>query len=147
MARGKHPNSLANLKPPIRPGEVRNPEGINRRRPITDEYWQVSPEPMPLALIRKFNKKCGAKLLVEGDSWARGVAVRLQYEAAMLGIVRAAREMREAMEGKAPQRLEITANPQKVETVLVVRYYSRAKGEYVEERPAGNRLPPRSPIQ
>ncbi|MGD1212153.1 MAG: hypothetical protein ABR973_12440 [Candidatus Acidiferrales bacterium] len=140
MRRGQNPKSLANLKPPIKPGEVRNPEGINRRRPITDEYWQVSPEPMPLALIRKFNKRCGAKLLVEGDSWARGVAVRLQYEASMRGEVRAAKEMREAMEGKAPQRPEITA-PVRTEVVLVVRYYNRKDGRYTETRQDGSHIP------
>ena len=124
------PRSLANLKPPIRPGEVRNPAGINRKRPITDEYWQSSAEPMPLVLIRRFNRKCGAALLRPGDTWARGVAIRAQYEAVMQGMMRAARELREAMEGKAPQRLEITATPAKTQVVLTVRYEERRGNFY-----------------
>ena len=33
------PNSLANLQPPIQKGEVRNPTGINRKRPYTDRLF------------------------------------------------------------------------------------------------------------
>jgi hypothetical protein len=125
------PRSLANLKPPIRPGEIRNPLGVNRKRPITDQYWESSAEPMPLVLIRRCNRKCGVALLQPGDTWARGVAIRAQYEAVMQGVMRAAREMREAMEGKAPQRLEITATPTKVETIITVRYMSR-RGKFYD---------------
>jgi hypothetical protein len=121
------PRSLANLKPPIQPGEIRNPLGVNRKRPITDQYWESSAEPMPLVLIRKFNRKCGAALLRPGDTWARGVAIRAHFEAVMQGVMRAARELREAMEGKAPQRLEITATPTRTETTLTVRYERRGK--------------------
>jgi hypothetical protein len=35
MPRGKNPRSLANLKP-IKKGEVRNPAGINRKRPYSE---------------------------------------------------------------------------------------------------------------
>ena len=33
--RGKNPNSLKTLRPPIKAGEVRNPFGINAKTPIT----------------------------------------------------------------------------------------------------------------
>jgi hypothetical protein len=66
---------------------------------------------MPVELIRRFNQKCHAKLLKPGDSWARACAIRLCYESAIEGIVRAAKELREAIEGKSPQRLEITTPP------------------------------------
>lgn len=117
MERGKNPKSLANLKPPIRPGEVRNPNGINSLKcPITDHYWEVSEEVMPEGLVRRFNKKCGASLLKPGDTWARAVAVRACFEAVLSCSVRAMREVREAIEGKAPQRLEITRPARKEKT-------------------------------
>src|SRR5579871_727455 len=74
---------------------------------------------------RRFNRKCGAKLLQPGDTWARGVAIRLEYTAVIEGLVSAAKEMREAMEGRSPQRLEISATPRKTEIVLVVKYDRR----------------------
>jgi hypothetical protein len=126
VERGQHPKSLANLKPPIRPGEVRNPTGINRRkRPITDHYWEVSQEAMPEALVRRFNKKCGVALLKLGDTWARAVAVRACYEAAIECSIQAMKETREAIEGKAQQRLEIT-RPERKEITLVVKHENRS---------------------
>src|SRR5271167_3346568 len=107
MKRGKNPRSLRNLRP-AKPGEVRNPLGVNKKRPITDEYWQVSQEAMPEVVVRRFNKECRCVLLKPGDTWARGVAVRVHFEAVMEASIRAMREMRESIEGKAPQRLEIT---------------------------------------
>ena len=94
----------------------------------------ASAEPMPVALIRRFNKKCRATLLKPGDSWSRGVAIRLCYESAMEGIVRAARELREAIEGKSPQRLEITTAPKTEITIRVKndRKIFRDSAEQVE---------------
>jgi hypothetical protein len=113
MQRGKNPKSLMNLRPPIKPGEVRNPYGINTKRPASDEYWKCSLELIPLAIIRRFNRKCGAKLLQPGDTWARGVAIRLEYNAVMEGLVYAAKELREAMEGRSPQALRFRPRRQK----------------------------------
>ena len=125
MARGTNKKSLANLRPAKR-GEVRNPEGVNTKRPATDEYWKVSGELVPEKICGRFNRAVGAKLLVNGVStWSRAVALRANYEAAVCGIMRAARELREAMEGRAPQRLEISAAPSKVETVIIVKFEDR----------------------
>jgi hypothetical protein len=117
MARGDNPNSRANLRP-ARRGEVRNPEGRNRRRPISDRYFELCEEEMPLVMIRRFNRKWKGTLLYPGDTWARGAAMRTMCEAAFAGQVRAAKEMREGIEGKAPQRLEIATRPR---TEIILR--------------------------
>ena len=111
--------SLKNLKP-AKPGDVRNPAGVNKKRPITDEYFTVSQEVISPQLIARFNRSCHAKLLKVGDTWARAVAVRAHYEAVFNASIRAMREMREAFEGKAPQRLEITGPERKEITIKLV---------------------------
>src|SRR6202049_3206237 len=105
MHRGKHPHSLANLRP-IAPGEVRNPRGINRRRPITDRYYEWSESMLPEAIRRKINKEFHAEILKEGATWADATAARQFHEAVMKGSTAAAKEIREAIEGRSPQRQE-----------------------------------------
>jgi hypothetical protein len=100
MERGKHPKSLANLKPPIQPGEVRNPRGINRKRPITDEYFACASEPVPEQLRQRFNRSFRLNLLKPGVTWAQAVAFRMCFEALMEGSTRAAREIREGSRAK-----------------------------------------------
>jgi hypothetical protein len=119
--------SLANLRPPWKAGETPNPTGINKKRPFSDEMWQASAETMPEILIRKFNKKAGAPLLRVGDTWARGVAVRLCLEAAMQGLMKAVKEMADRIEGKPPQRLEIASGPTRKEVTLTVIFEKRAR--------------------
>jgi hypothetical protein len=112
--------SPKNLKPPIKPGEVRNPLGVNKKRPITDMYFASLQEVVPPHLIARFNRSCHAKLLRPGDTWARAIAVRACYEAAMMASIRTMREIRESIEGKAPQRLEITGPERKEITLRVL---------------------------
>jgi hypothetical protein len=42
-----NPKSKLNLKP-IKPGEVRNPQGINRKRPFTDRMYAKTEQPLAL---------------------------------------------------------------------------------------------------
>lgn len=107
--RGKNPNSLKNLLPPIKPGEVRNPLGINAKTPITDEYRICAAEAIPEAIRRKINKAIGAQVLKLGDSWARANAVSRFMHAVTEEGVRSSAEIREAIEGVAPHRIEIAA--------------------------------------
>jgi hypothetical protein len=103
--RQMHPNSLANLKP-AQPGEVRNPLGIGRKT-YSLEYHAVSQEPIPEAVRLALNKKFGADLIQEGDSWARANALSMHYESVCRGMTAAAQEIREAVEGRATQRIEM----------------------------------------
>jgi hypothetical protein len=103
--REMNPASLANLKP-IQLGEVRNPLGINRKA-YSAEYYKTSQEPIPEHLRLELNKKLGADVVQPGDTWARANALSQHYEAACNGLTPAARELREAVEGRAAQRIEL----------------------------------------
>jgi len=107
--RGKNPNSLKNLRPPIKPGEVRNPLGIEAKTPITDEYCVRAAEPIPEGIRRKINKAIGAQVLKSWDTWARANAVSRFMHAVTEEGVRSSGEIREAIEGTAPHRIEIAA--------------------------------------
>jgi hypothetical protein len=120
MARGQHQNSLANLKP-IEPGEVRNPLGINRKRPITDEYFQMSDEPLPELLRLQINQKFGEEILPKGTTWARANSLRRFLDAMMEGGSKAAKEIADRIEGKPPQRMEISG-PEKKEITIRVKF-------------------------
>ncbi len=104
--RQMHPNSLANLKP-VQRGEVRNPLGIGRKT-YSLEYHAVSQEPIPEAVRLALNKKFGAELIAEGDTWARANALSMHFESVCRGMTAAAQEIREAVEGRATQRVELS---------------------------------------
>src|ERR1700680_3556181 len=119
MPRGTHPNSKANLRP-ARPGEVRNPQGINRKRPFTDRDYQWSEEVLPEKLRARINRILETEVLLEGAMWADANAVRQLIEAVLKGSTAAAKELREAVEGKSPQRLDISGPERKEMTIRVV---------------------------
>ncbi len=102
-----NPRSLANLKLPFKKGEVHNPRGINRKRPITDRYYQRTEEPLPDDIRERFNRQMGKEVLKKGATWGDAIALRLCIDAVLTADTGAAREIREAIEGRSPQRLEI----------------------------------------
>jgi hypothetical protein len=113
MPRGKNPRSLQNLKP-IQKGEVRNPEGINRKRPYSDRMFAHSEE--LLEATEEGKKICEALKLPEDATWADAAVRRLMREA-LKGNIAAIKEMADRIEGKAPERLEITG-PERKEIVI-----------------------------
>lgn len=115
-----NPRSLVNLRAPWKKGETPNPSGRNRKQPLSDRFRELAEEPMPIELIDRFNRKWKRKLLFVGDTFARACAMALALEA-IFGTdgPRAAKEMREAIEGKAPQRVQLTASRAQV-TLRVV---------------------------
>jgi hypothetical protein len=107
--RGKNPNSLKNLRP-MKPGETLNPTGINAKTPMTDEYRKCAADPIPESIREKLNARIGEEVLEPGDTWARANALRRFIDAVMgEGGVRSSAEIREAIEGIAPHRIEIAA--------------------------------------
>jgi hypothetical protein len=66
------------------------------------------------------SRGCHVKLLNVGDTWGRAIAIRACFEAAINSSIRAMREIRESIEGKAPQRFEITGPERKEITLRVV---------------------------
>lgn len=111
MPRGDNPKSRANIeKHKIKKGEVRNPEGINKKRPLTDEYFLDLESPLP-------EKECKRLGLPAGTTFAKGQARQRNLDALQPGGYLSSKEMREAIEGRAPERLEITGTT-KVETTI-----------------------------
>jgi hypothetical protein len=111
--RKMNPRSLSNLKPPFQAGEVHNPEGINKKWPITDEYFGTSREPLPEKLCKKINKLAGEEVLRVGATWAKGNSIRRFLDALDAGGQTSSREIRESIEGRAPERLEISGPERK----------------------------------
>ena len=87
-----------NLKP-FGPGKSGNPGGRPRKRPISGRYADVAETELPDDFQRVLRLPKGATF---GDDIAMGLV-----RAAIKGRTDAAREVREAIEGKATQRIEI----------------------------------------
>jgi hypothetical protein len=98
---------LANLRP-AKSGEVRNPRGINRGRTYSDRYEEVATSPLPEKIRLKINQQLGQNLLPKGTTWAQANALRRHIGAVVEGNTADAKEIREAVEGKATQRMEVT---------------------------------------
>jgi hypothetical protein len=120
MNRNGTPGNLT----PYPPGVSGNPSGRPKRRPITDEYFQILSEPIPETLRLKVNAQFKEELLPKGTTWARAGALRRALDSLMEGGHMASKEMREAIEGKAPLRLEIQG-VQRQETTLRVIFEKR----------------------
>jgi uncharacterized protein DUF5681 len=89
---------IENLKP-WKPGESGNLLGRPKRRPISDRYEDRAETPLP-------EKERIKRRLARGATYADALALG-QFNAALNGRTDAAREIREAIEGKAQQRLEL----------------------------------------
>ena len=98
--RGQHPKSLANLKPPAQPGEVRNPRGVNRKRPWAERYAIRSELSIPEKIRLEFNLKMGEEVLPKGATWADAAVLRRHMEALMDGGTPAARRNRRPHRGQ-----------------------------------------------
>ncbi len=105
----------------FKPGQTGNAGGRPGKRPITDRYFEQLTQVIPANLVTRFNRSCHAKLLQVGDTWGKAIAVRACYEAVFAASIRAMREMREAIEGKSPMRLEITG-PERKEITIVIKH-------------------------
>jgi hypothetical protein len=101
MPRGKHPKSLANLRPPAKPGEVLNPMGINRKHPWTERYAERSEDRIPEKLRGKFNREVGEEVLLKGSTWADAAILRRFMDALTEGGTPAAKEIADRIEGKS----------------------------------------------
>lgn len=93
-ARGR----IQNLRPPWKPGESGNPSGRPKKRPISDRYNSIAETP----LSEKRRLELG---LWKGATYADALATRL-FDAAIDGNFRAAREIRQAIEGHSSEPSE-----------------------------------------
>lgn len=111
-----------NLKP-WKPGQSGNPGGRPKKRPITDEYLQMSEEPLPEVIRKQINEKFGKDFLPEGTTWAKANALRRYMDSLLEGGHMSSKEIREAIEGKSPQRIELSGPEGKeIAPVLITQY-------------------------
>jgi hypothetical protein len=87
----------------FKPGVSGNPGGRPKKRAISDRYLELAEQELP----EKYRIKYG---LPEGATFGDALAV-VMFEAALAGKAEAAREIREAIEGKTAQRQE-TIDPE-----------------------------------
>src|SRR5882724_9019661 len=90
-----NPKNLKSWKP----GQSGNPGGRPKKRPVTDYYADILDKPLPDQLVALLKVKRGTTY---GEAIALGQAV-----SAIKGRADSAREIREALEGKATQRVEL----------------------------------------
>jgi uncharacterized protein DUF5681 len=83
----------------FKPGQSGNPGGRPKKRPISDCYEELAERELP----EKERIKHG---LPKGATYGHALAI-VMFKAALEGKSDAAREIREAIEGKAAQRQEI----------------------------------------
>ncbi len=102
---------IENLKP-WKPGESGNLSGWPKKRPISDRYAERAESPLP-------DKERIKRGLPKGATYGDALALD-QFNAALKGRTDAAREIREAIEGKAPQRVD--AGPGSQEVTIRVLY-------------------------
>ncbi len=95
-----------------KPGESGNPGGRPKKRPLSDRYEELAHVLLP----EKDRIKRG---LPEGATYGDALVLCI-FKAALKGRVDAAREIREAIEGKSQQRLELSAPENRVTVIRVV---------------------------
>ena len=100
-------------------GQSGNPGGRPKKRPITDEYFELADKPLPKALCKKLD-------LPEGTTFSQANAIMRYADALEKGGHMSSKEIREAIEGKAPQRLEISG-PERKEISIKVSFDRKTK--------------------
>ena len=109
---------------PFKPGQSGNPGGRPKKRPITDEYFQLADQPLPEKLRTKLARDFGINLAA-GTTWSQASALRRFLEATGIKIeeggTKAAKEIRESIEGKSPQRIEVSG-PERKEITIQVKF-------------------------
>src|SRR5271156_4076312 len=107
-----NPKSLANLRK-WAPGQSGNPTGRPRKRPISDRYAEMVETVLPDDLRNAVG-------LPKGATYGDAIALS-QARQAIKGKPEAAREIREAIEGKTCQRDHETDGRPPITTILIDR--------------------------
>src|SRR5712692_9589357 len=128
-----HPNSLKNLRPPWRPGQVPNPKGVNKKRPFSDRYEQMGEARAPIELIQKINKDFGKPILSESCSWVMLLTARAYLQVYLRGDTNMLREIADRVEGRSPNRLDLQVAGRTEVTFRVVEEKALAYPDRVEE--------------
>lgn len=106
------PHKATGLRPPWQPGESGNPNGRPRKRPLSEGYDDLLRQEIPEVMLRQLNtmlvnnRPVTVNVLKKGATWADAIAYGQAKKAAQ-GDATCAKEMREGVEGKATQRVEL----------------------------------------
>ena len=114
----------ATLPSGLRPWGPDNPPpkspGRPRKRPISEAYDDMVRNELPEEIRRSAR-------MPKGSTWADAIALQMARQA-LKGEVPAAKEIREAIEGKAMQRIELSRSEEKPAELMVV-YATAIPGE------------------
>jgi hypothetical protein len=88
-----------------KPGQSGNPSGRPKKRPITEAYEKLADEPLPQSWRERLEK--AGFTVPKNATFAYALALG-QYGKAIAGDSTNAREIREAQEGRATQRIELS---------------------------------------
>lgn len=116
--------NTSGLKPPWKPGDPSpNPGGRPKKKPITDEYHVLANVVIPEAIRKRLPAKVRPP---KGTTFSQATSLNMWILSWLKDGHRAAKELREAMEGKAPQRIDLSGT-QTVEQILRVVFEKRLK--------------------
>jgi hypothetical protein len=119
-----------NLRQPWRKGEPSpNPSGRPKRLPISHSYALLADEPIPESDRKVLTQK---GLSLEAGATYAGALARQNWIKAIAGDTRAAKEVREAIEGKAGLR---PAVPEGVQEVKIRVVYDKESDNSPQTRP------------
>jgi hypothetical protein len=110
------------LKPAWPKGVSGNPGGRPKRLLVTEQYIALSETPIPERLRLRLNKKFALEL-PPGSTWSQAMVMAQFLKATEKGGTDAAKEIREAIEGRVPQRVEL-AELQRKEVTMQVHFVS-----------------------
>jgi hypothetical protein len=113
------------------PGQSGNLKGRTKKRPLTSEYENVLASPAPVEVVAALSR-WGAR---KGATWAQCIAIS-RAKAALLASgngTLAAKEMREACEGKSTKRMEFVTAEERAITISVEYEEPRTSRPVLEE--------------
>jgi hypothetical protein len=122
-SRGKHPNSLANLKP-RRPGDPPLPGAGRPRRPLTDPLEEMLSEIIPLT---PKNKIMLASLELEAGKATYADAMRKAKAIRSIMDEGSFQDLRDAIEGRPTERMQISGMDNRDIQITVVHEQARPK--------------------
>lgn len=117
----------------FKPGQSGNPGGRPKKLPISERYAAVAEAGLPDDLRRQMKLRKGA-------TWGDALAIS-QFRAAIKGRTDAAREIREAVEGKASLRLELAGQDgesAELDPQTAIQKIREFYGLHAEDEPHGS---------
>lgn len=119
----------------LKPWGPNNPPPIGgrpRKRPQSEANEELLRSEIPEVMRLSMNKGMGKEVLKKGACWADAIAYGLARKA-VAGDSAAAKELRESVEGKSVQRVELTS-PEDKGFEVKVTFEMPAKARTIEEK-------------